>query len=98
MSEKEVNETMHDLILDELKTLNTNVEDLKTKIFVGNGREALTTTIQRNTTICKALVFCVGILYIALTTAFINSQVDKNKVVNKEKVEHLYHSNVNTNR
>ena len=66
-------DAVHDLILSEVRDLaseiqnvGTKVDDLKNKLYVGNGQKSLVAQIQCNTMVTKVVVWCVGVLYVAL--------------------------------
>jgi len=63
----------HELILSELRDIKTNVakvdikiDGLKKQIYEGNGQTSLVDRINRNTIVTKVVVWCVGVLYIAV--------------------------------
>ena len=69
---------IHDLILIELKSLksdiksvDTNLDSLSKKIFIGNGQESIMAKITRNTLITKCLVWTVGVAYSGVLLAVI---------------------------
>ena len=78
-NEVQTNDAVHNLILSELKEIKDNVSDvekkvdgLQNRIFIGNGQTSLVDRINKNTMVTKVVVWCVGVLYVAVVSGIVS--------------------------
>ena len=65
----------HDIILDELRDIASSVEDLKDKMFVGNGSPSLASQINKNTMVSRVITWAIAVIYIAIIGAIVSGKI-----------------------